>query len=98
MAVDELANVRHNMMRRHILTIAAKAYPRSVDSELLRATMATLGYPMDSHTLDFYLNYLAEKSCLTLDRKEGFGITLVRITAYGIDAMDGRVKDCGIEC
>lgn len=98
MAIDEIANARHNMTRRHILTIAAKCYPRPVDAELLRATLATLGYPMRAETLEFYLAYLEEKQCLKIERKEAYGIVLVTITARGIDAIDGRVKDCGIEC
>jgi hypothetical protein len=98
MVVDEAANARHNMVRRHILTIAAKSYPRPIDFELLRATMGTLGYPMTASALEFYLAYLVERNCLTVERKETFNITMITITAHGIDAMDGRVKDCGIEC
>jgi hypothetical protein len=98
MVLDEFSNKRHNMVRRHILTIAAKSYPRPIDSELLRATLATLGYPMDGHALEFYVSYLAEKECLKVEKKEAFEITLITITARGIDAMDGRLRDCGIEC
>lgn len=98
MVVDEAANLRHNMVRRHILTIAAKSYPLPVDSELLRATLATLGYPMDAHALEFYVSYLEEKGCLKIEKKESYRITLIAITARGIDAMDGRLRDCGIEC
>jgi hypothetical protein len=98
MAIDEFANARHNMVRRHILTIAAKSYPLPVDSELLRATLATLGYPMDEHALEFYVSYLAEKECLKIEKHGSFRITLISITARGIDAMDGRLRDCGIEC
>ncbi|MGA3114856.1 MAG: hypothetical protein ABSF90_10550 [Syntrophobacteraceae bacterium] len=98
MVFDEFANARHNMIRRHILTVVAKSYPRPVDSELLRATLATLGYPMEAHALEFYVSYLQEKECLKVETKMAYGITLITITARGIDAMDGRLRDCGIEC
>jgi hypothetical protein len=98
MVVDEAANLRHNMVRRHILTIAAKSYPLPIDSELLRATLATLGYPMDERALEFYVSYLAEKECLKIEKHSSFRITLISITARGIDAMDGRMRDCGVEC
>jgi hypothetical protein len=86
------------MVRRHILTIAAKSYPLPVDSELMRATLSTLGYPMDARALDFYVSYLVEKGCLKIEKHESFKLTLITITAHGIDAMDGRMRDCGIEC
>ena len=96
MTIDEAANVRHNMVRRHILTVASKSYPRPVDFELMRQTLATLGYPLTTAELDFYVAYLAEKKCLKVDRREAYKLTMITITAHGVDVMDGRIQDCGV--
>jgi repressor of nif and glnA expression len=85
------------MVRRHILTIASKSYPRPVDFELLRATLGTLGYPITQSALEFYLRYLEEKGCVKLERREAYDLVMVTITAKGIDVLDGRISECGIE-
>ena len=100
MSPDEIANQRHNRVRELILRAACRYYPQSLDSELLRATLANLGYPMDQKDLAFYLAYLSdpERGYLKVDEKKDFRIALVTITSRGIDALDGRIKDCAIGC
>ncbi len=98
MSPDELANQRHNRVRELILRAACRVYPQSLDSELLRATMATLGYAMSREDLCFYLSYLQERGYLKIDDKPEYKIRLVTITAHGIDALDKRIEDNSIGC
>lgn len=91
-------NQRHNRVRQLILRIAAPTYPHPIDSELIRATLATLGYPMDARDLCYYLAYLTERGYLRMEEKKDYSIRLVWITVAGIDVMDGRTKDCSIGC
>lgn len=100
MSPDELALQRHNRVRELILRAACRTYPNSLDSELLRATLANLGYPMDKNDLAFYLAYLSdpERSYLRMDEKPEYNIKLITITSRGIDALDGRIRDCAIGC
>lgn len=98
MSPDEMANQRRNRVRELILRSACRYYPNPLDSELLRANLANLGYPMDREGLRFYLSYLQERGYMTLDEKRQHKILLVKITSTGIDALDGRIKDCAIGC
>ena len=96
--MDEKDIQRHNRVRQLILRAACPCYPNPLDSQLLRATLANLGYPMDDKDLRFYLAYLAERGFVRIEDRKAYGITLVTITASGIDVLDGRVKDCSIGC
>jgi len=98
MSPDELANQRHNRVRELILRTTCQVYPNPIDSELLRATLANLGYPMDGDDLCFYLSYLQERGYVRIDEKRQFRIRMVAITARGIDALDRRIEDCAIGC
>jgi repressor of nif and glnA expression len=93
---DELAMQRHNRVRELILRAACTRYPQSLDSEELRANLADRGYPMRTRDLDFYLAYLKEREYLRLEKKPQYEITLITITARGIDALDRRIDDCAI--
>jgi len=96
--MKELDKEKHNRVRQLILRIACPSYPNALDAQLVRVTLATLGYPMDEKDLRFYLAYLQERGYITVDEKREYGILLVTITAAGIDVLDGRTKDCAIGC
>lgn len=100
MSAESLEMAKHDRIRQLILRIAFKAFPNAIDSELLRATLSTLGYPMTANDLRIYLAYLADhqKALLELEEKEEFSILLVTLTAKGMDVMDGRIRECGISC
>ena len=87
---------KYNRIRRLILEHLAPSHPHPVDSVMLRASLANLGYPMDDKSLESYLAYLAERGYLKTIEKKEFGIILVSITAGGLDALDGRITDPGI--
>lgn len=58
--------------------------------------MADLGYPMDEDSLASYLAYLKERGYVRVEKRPAFDITLVSITADGMDVLDGRIEDRGV--
>lgn len=88
---------RHNRIRVLILKVLAPQHPNAVDAVLIRRLLADFGYPISEHSLKSYLAYLQERGCVTLAEKRDFGITMVSITAKGLDILDGRITEQGIE-
>ena len=87
---------KHNQARLLILKILAPEYPGCVDAFILRRCLANFGYPVNSQDLTSYLAYLRERGYVKLDEKKKFDITLVSITADGIDIVDGSTTDPGV--
>ncbi|MBP8644718.1 MAG: hypothetical protein KBH99_01190 [Syntrophobacteraceae bacterium] len=96
MIQKELDRHKDNHIRMLILRIASASYPNPVDAQLVRVTLGNLGYPMDEQDLNYYLAFLEERGYIKLMRRSEFSITMVGITADGIDVMDERKKDCSI--
>lgn len=90
-------SVRHNIIRRQILKILAPEYPKTIDCDILRRVLANWGHAMDADKLNAYLAYLVERGCIRVEEKKDFGFTLVAITSVGLDVLDGRRPECGIE-
>jgi len=88
---------RHNRIRVCILKVLAPQHPNKVDSVLLQRVLADFGYPVSDHSLRSYLAYLEERKCVRLDEKKAFGILLASITAHGLDILDKRATEEGIE-
>lgn len=88
---------RHNRVRVLILKILAPQHPNKVDAVLIRRLLADFGVPISEHSLKSYLAYLEERGCVAVTEKRDFGITMVSITAKGLDILDGRVVEQGIE-
>lgn len=89
--------IRHNIIRLQILKILAPEYPKTIDFDILRRVLANWGYALDKDKLAGYLAYLTEKGCVRVEVKSDFGFTLVSITSNGLDVLDGRRPECGIE-
>ncbi len=89
--------IRHNMIRLQILKILAPEYPNPIDFDILRRVLANWGHAMDHGQLGGYLAYLTEKGCVRVEEKKDFGFTLVAITSTGLDVLDGRKAECGID-
>lgn len=89
--------IRHNIIRLQVLKILAPEYPRTIDFDILRRVLANWGYALDAEKLRGYLAYLVEKGCVRVEEKKDFGFTLVAITSVGLDVLDGRRPECGIE-
>lgn len=87
---------KHNRVRRLILQALVPEHPNPVDAVILRRCLANLGYAMDARDLDSYLAYLRERGYVRLGERKGFDITLVTITADGLDVVDDRLHDRGV--
>ena len=95
-------NLRESeIVRGKILYYLALIYPNPATLPLLQGELDIFGYPVPTDQLNFHVAYLAEKGLVSLERARGphsyREITLVKITARGIDYYDGRLPaDDGI--
>jgi hypothetical protein len=89
------------IIRGKILYYLKLIYPQSATLPLLQGELDIFGYPVPLEDLDFHVAYLAEKGLVNAEnirgpQSRGY-ITLVKITAKGIDYFDGRLpKDEGV--
>jgi|SRR5690348_199165 hypothetical protein len=89
------------IVRGKILYYLKLIYPQSATLPLLQGELDIFGYPVPIDDLDFHVAYLAEKGMVSAENIRGTHarrpITLVKITAKGIDYFDGRLpKDEGV--
>jgi hypothetical protein len=86
---------RKEIIRGKILYYLALIYPQAATLPLLQGELDLFGYPVLMDELNFHLAYLAEKGLVALENQAGFAprrkVTLVKITAKGIDYHDGRL-------
>jgi hypothetical protein len=70
-------------------------YPQTATLQLLQAEMDYFGYPIPLEELSFHVAYLAEKGLVQVEGARGPYVQRnahrVKITAHGIDYLDGRV-------
>jgi hypothetical protein len=93
-----MATRRKEIIRGKILYYLALIYPQPATLPLLQGELDLFGYPMLMDELNFHLAYLAEKSLVSLENPPAVRqatdrrrVTLVKITAKGIDYHDGRL-------
>ncbi len=89
------------VVRGKILYYLTLIYPQPATLPLLQGELDIFGYPVPMDELNFHLAYLSEKDLVALEATRGPAvgrkITLVKITAKGIDLLDGRLpSDEGI--
>lgn len=89
------------LIRGKILYYLALIYPQSATLPLLQGELDFFGYPLSLEELSFHVAYLAEKGLVSIEGVRGphsyRSISLVKITAKGIDYHDGRLpRDEGI--
>jgi len=87
------------IVRGKILYYLKLIYPQSATLPLLQGELDIFGYPVPIDDLDFHVAYLAEKGLVNVDKRPHArrSITLVKITAKGIDYLDGRLpRDEGV--
>lgn len=88
--------IRHKeMIRGKILFYLALVYPHSTSLPLLQGELDIFGYPVPMEDINFHVAYLAEKGFVGVERIRAsirrIPVTLVTITAKGIDYHDGRL-------
>ncbi|MFB3921589.1 MAG: hypothetical protein ACE145_07695 [Terriglobia bacterium] len=92
-----MATRQKEVIRGKILYYLALVYPEPVTLPLLQAELDLFGYPVPFDELNFHLAYLAEKGLVSLENaglaepRPPRRVTLVKITARGIDYFDGRL-------
>jgi hypothetical protein len=88
--------LRHKeIVRGKILYYLALIYPQAATLPLLQGELDLFGYPVPMDELNFHVAYLTEKGLVTFENahppKARRAVTLVKITAKGIDVYDGRL-------
>jgi hypothetical protein len=89
-------SLRHNeIIRGKILQYLSLIYPQSATLPLLQGELDFFGYPVTLEDLNFQLAYLTEKGLVAFDLARAPNtlrrVSLVKITAKGIDYRDGRL-------
>jgi hypothetical protein len=92
---------QYEIVRGKILHYLKLIYPQAATMPLLQGELDIFGFPMPIGDLDFHVAYLAEKGLVSSESVRGpqarKPVTLVKITAHGIDYFDGRLpKDEGV--
>ena len=87
---------RKELIRGKMLFYLNLIYPQTANLPLLQAEMDYFGYPVPLEELSFHIAYLAEKGLVQLESVRGpyaqqRNANRVKITAHGIDYLDGRV-------
>ncbi len=80
-------------VRGKILYYLTLLFPNPASLPLLQGELDLIGYPVPLEELQFHLAYLAEKGFVETQLRHagGLEITLVKVTARGIDYCDGRL-------
>lgn len=95
-------SLRHKeIIRGKILYYLGLIYPQSATMPLLQGELDFFGFPVSLEDLHFHVAYLAEKGLVSIEGVRGpqvrRNISLIKITAKGIDYCDGRLpQDEGI--
>jgi hypothetical protein len=86
---------RKELVRGRILYYLALIYPQAATLPLLQGELDIFGYAVPMEELNFHVAYLAEKGLVSVEQAHGpeslRRISLVKITAKGIDYVDGRL-------
>ena len=97
----EMSLRRKELVRGKMLFYLNLVYPQSATLPLLQAEMDYFGYPLPLEELSFHVAYLTEKGMVQWENVRGpyaqRNANRVKITARGIDYLDGRLPpDDGI--
>lgn len=83
------------IVRGKIIYYLSLVYPHPTTLSMLQGELDIFGYPVPMDDMNFHIAYLAEKGLVAVEQRRGpggrQGVTLVTITAKGIDYRDGRL-------
>ncbi len=89
---------KQELIRGKILYYLALIFPKAATLALLQGELDILGYAVPLDELNYHLAYLADKEMVTIESAHGGRgpqghpkVTLVKITARGIDYYEGRL-------
>ena len=88
--------LRHTeIIRGKILYYLSLIYPQAATLPLLQGELDIFGFPVPTDELNSLVAYLGEKNLVSIEKVRGpiarRTIALVKITARGIDYLDGRL-------
>jgi hypothetical protein len=83
------------IIRGKILYYLSLIYPQAATLPLLQGELDIFGFPVPTDELNSLVAYLGEKHLVSIENVRGpvarRPIALVKITAHGIDYLDGRL-------
>ena len=86
---------KKEIIRGKIIYYLSLVYPHPTTLTMLQGELDIFGYPVPIDDMNFHVAYLAEKGLIAAEHRRGpggrAGVTLVTITARGIDYRDGRL-------
>lgn len=85
------------VIRHEILSTCNMAAPNGADTKVLKTAVKHLGYDLDEATVKREAEYLRQKGLVEIkeigNSRLGISRTIVSITAYGMDYMEGNTAD-----
>lgn len=89
------------VMRTDILEICRQSIPIGADAQVIRAALRRSGHDASERDVDDALYYLQGRGLLELqavdNRRLGIHRIIARITAEGIDVLDGSSPAAGVD-
>ncbi len=95
----ETKKERYRRIRGAILKLLAHQHPAPLDFKEVHFLLDDLGFTIREEELRSHLCYLKEKGFVKFDKRRsgGIEIEMVRITADGLNVLDGFTNDIGID-
>lgn len=95
----EARKERYKRIRGAILKLLAHEHPGPIDFMVLHRLLDDLRFAMTEEELESHLVYLQEKGCVRFDLRQSTGVklTMLTITAEGLDVLDDFKHDCGVD-
>lgn len=88
---------KHEIARGKIVKILAPEHPHPIDSVMLRRLLDDFGISVTEDAMTSYIAYLEERGYVRTETRKHTGIVMVFATAKGLDLIDGRIDDEGVE-
>lgn len=89
--------IQQKMIREYILKSARQFYPDSISIDVLKKLLVSVGRNIPTETIMSNARYLEEKGYITVKEVKvpfiGSTEYLVKLTADGIDLMEGTIQD-----
>jgi len=95
----ETQKERYKRIRGAILKLLAHQHPGPLDAKEIHFLLDDLNFTIREEELKSHLYYLKEKGFVKIDerRSGGIDVQMVRITADGLNVIDGFQKDIGVD-
>lgn len=96
-----IETVTNKQARGYILKVCKISYPQPIGSNVIDVCLVDAGMGVSGTQLDGYLKYLHDRGYVTLKAAGlsvlGTSMTLVELTAKGIDLLEGTINDAGVD-